>query len=850
MVCTLIGTALVVMGQAGTDAYPLIQFVETRDDGDGLILDVYFTLVDSTNRPLPDVALETGRVVLQNGDLYDESQVRIAQSEAPFYVSLVLDASNSMGAANPAMRAAAISALENAPAQARFAVLRFHDLIEVVQDFSADIGQTQDSIDQVQSVQGGGTCLYDAAYRAVDLMLAQPVGRRAILLFTDGVDQRSDGSIPCSRRRIDELTGYARQNRVPIYVIGMVGTSDSGAQIDRNALSGIAAETFGLFRAGAESELDTLFQTMINALRSQWQMQVKIYPAEGAQTAYFTPIDEDDIAGRAVEVAFTSPRTFDQPFALFVSNPLYDAALDQLQIPVRARGPGRARAITLRIVDEGSVVAYQHPVPITPTADMNITPLLVTIPAAAFLDGEGYTALFNAVGVNDDLLLLAEDVPLEFSINRRLPTPFEVAVSVRIRDVRLTPDTIEVAWDVTGSDRIDYYRVLLNDDFETIRNQQVDGTQTTAAISRADLTPGAEYRVSVVPYPYDAQDARLIDDPDERLIVNGQPPAEPRLLFDVLHRPGTDRIEIELYAEAADRIAELNISLYGSNGTEVLESTQIGLPDRFDIDTTGLSAGEYTLQVIPFDRDGMLILDEPLRSDPFTYTPPAPNPLQVIGSVVVPILGVLVLVGVVLSALLIRSSRERSAAASGGFVFTKTDVNRKAAAKTARPGGAGAGGLPKTGDTGPLPQVPITKTEQPTVPPGKNSQLTSIWTGPKSSEATAPMRPIAELEVSKCRTYPHGYRWTIAKKRFLVGRGTGVDASFNDDQVLSATQFELILEARRNSCTVIHHGKNDTWVNGHALNTASGRAVEFPLDSSVEIRVANITFVLNSHIKH
>ena len=44
-----------------------------------------------------------------------------------------------------------------------------------------------------------GTCLYDAAYQAVEMASTTPPGRRAVVLFTDGKDETASGE-QCSFR--------------------------------------------------------------------------------------------------------------------------------------------------------------------------------------------------------------------------------------------------------------------------------------------------------------------------------------------------------------------------------------------------------------------------------------------------------------------------------------------------------------------------------------------------------------------------------------------------------------------------------------------------------------------------
>ena len=101
------------------------------------------------------------------------------------------------------MRAAAKDAIAKAPDQAQFAIFRFSDVPSEGQ-IAPDLGFTPKTdsttinhfIDtQYDSRPEAPTCLYNIALQATKYLAqnAQPEERRAIILFTDGKDERLDG---------------------------------------------------------------------------------------------------------------------------------------------------------------------------------------------------------------------------------------------------------------------------------------------------------------------------------------------------------------------------------------------------------------------------------------------------------------------------------------------------------------------------------------------------------------------------------------------------------------------------------------------------------------------------------
>ncbi|MBN1563452.1 MAG: VWA domain-containing protein, partial [Anaerolineae bacterium] len=296
------------LAQGSTPTQLIINYPEVTDTGDALQVGLYFTITDNAGRVVPNAGVQTARILLDDGGRDDQAQVE--QPTTPFFITLVLDASGSMGGAADAMRQAAIQAVNDAPAEARFAVIRFNEAIDLVQTFTEDRNRAINAIGEIQPVNRSGTCLYDAAYEAIDLMDEAPSGRRAIILFTDGKDEVITGD-PCSEHDLNDVIELANRTdrRVPIHTIGL---STQEQNINAAELRSIATQTGGVSAIGEQQDLANLFAQIMDALKSQWLARGSFYPAAGVRTATLTVTLTDGTIVTAV-TPFTAPRDFPIP---------------------------------------------------------------------------------------------------------------------------------------------------------------------------------------------------------------------------------------------------------------------------------------------------------------------------------------------------------------------------------------------------------------------------------------------------------------------------------------------------------------------------------------------------------
>ena len=110
-------------------------------------------------------------------------------ADKPFTVALVLDMSDSARFKREDIRAAARAFAKELRADDRLAVVAFDRNVAVLTGPTADRAVIDAALGRLRS--GGGTSLYDALERTFRETLGRARGRKAVVLFTDGVDTSS-----------------------------------------------------------------------------------------------------------------------------------------------------------------------------------------------------------------------------------------------------------------------------------------------------------------------------------------------------------------------------------------------------------------------------------------------------------------------------------------------------------------------------------------------------------------------------------------------------------------------------------------------------------------------------------
>jgi VWFA-related protein len=252
----------------------------------------YVTVSDADDNPIPGlseanfVALEDGRKV---------SIENASQTTDPMAIVLAIDTSGSMQAkaksGQTSMEAAKMAAMDfisMLSEEDRVAIYSFNNEPILNFDFSNDHAAAADVVKGLAAKPNAATRLYDTALEAVKKTAEIPKGRRAIILLTDGKDEKAGGK--CSSCSASDVIDAATTKaiRVPIYTIGV------GPQVDARELGRMAGLTGGRsLLASSLDELPGFYQIIANQLKNQYLIKYMTRTPSGEHSLVMKALQED-----------------------------------------------------------------------------------------------------------------------------------------------------------------------------------------------------------------------------------------------------------------------------------------------------------------------------------------------------------------------------------------------------------------------------------------------------------------------------------------------------------------------------------------------------------------------------
>jgi VWFA-related protein len=273
------------------------------------LVTVPVTVLDRQGRFVPNLQRDDFRI-LDNG--VEQSIAYFEPAEKPFTVALLLDTSASTHFHMQEIREAAIAFAKQLRPQDRMLVVTFNDEVLLLTPNATNDLDTVENLIEEYANTGSSTRLYDAVHLTIRERLNQIKGRKAIVLFTDGVDTSSQqASYQTTLREAEELdaliypiqydtSDYARSmqgggNTVTVVTTthGIFGTKTSQqtygvpanngqpmpgtskADYDRadKYLHALADETGGrLYQANDTRQLADAFSRIAEELRRQYSL--------------------------------------------------------------------------------------------------------------------------------------------------------------------------------------------------------------------------------------------------------------------------------------------------------------------------------------------------------------------------------------------------------------------------------------------------------------------------------------------------------------------------------------------------------------------------------------------------
>jgi len=262
------------------------------------------TVTDPMNRLVTGLEKEDFQIYENNR----EEKIRsFAAEDAPVSIGIIFDLSGSMTSKLIRARESILQFIKTANPQDEFFVIGFNDRPELIEDFTSSVEDIQARLATVRS--GHRTALLDAIYFGVAKMKDARHERKALLVVSDGGDNRS-------RYTEGEVRSQVREADVEIYSIGIFDPyaptpeERTGPQL----LEDISDVTGGrLFRVDDIDEMGDIAEKISTELRNQYvigyrpqdlsrdgkwrKVKVKVNPPQGlppltiyARTGYYAPL--------------------------------------------------------------------------------------------------------------------------------------------------------------------------------------------------------------------------------------------------------------------------------------------------------------------------------------------------------------------------------------------------------------------------------------------------------------------------------------------------------------------------------------------------------------------------------
>jgi Ca-activated chloride channel family protein len=288
-----------VEGAAGLKARPGERFRVNVN----LVL-IPLTVTDSMDR------LVTG-LERENFFVYEDNHLQTIKSfsseDAPVSIGVIFDMSGSMSDKILRARDSILEFMKTSNPQDEFFVVGFNDRPELIEDFTSSTEQIEERLANVKA--GHRTALLDAIYFGLDKMKQAKYERRALLVVSDGGDNRS-------RYTEGEVRSVVRESGVQIYSIGIFD-AEAATTEERTGpilLDDISNETGGrLFKVDDVSEMGDIAAKISAELRNEYvlgyspsnirhdgkwrKVKVKLVPPQGlpsltvhARNGYYAPL--------------------------------------------------------------------------------------------------------------------------------------------------------------------------------------------------------------------------------------------------------------------------------------------------------------------------------------------------------------------------------------------------------------------------------------------------------------------------------------------------------------------------------------------------------------------------------
>lgn len=199
-------------------------------------------------------------------------------TDKPFTVVLLIDVSRSTRYKIEQIQAAAAAFVRQLKSQDRLVVIQFDDKVKVLSELTSDQAKLSSAI--ARTGFGDGTSIYEAVDFSLHRQLGKIEGRKAVVIFTDGVDTSSEkASFEGTVRDAEESGAVVFPIYYNTFSSNYGGTSNVEYSRGKAYLTELAAATGGkmVLPATTESGLTVAFESIAEELRRLYS--IGYYPA-------------------------------------------------------------------------------------------------------------------------------------------------------------------------------------------------------------------------------------------------------------------------------------------------------------------------------------------------------------------------------------------------------------------------------------------------------------------------------------------------------------------------------------------------------------------------------------------
>jgi VWFA-related protein len=280
--CLILFISIVSVSLGQSVGQVTINYIEalSAPDQSGNRVSAYVTVSSPDQQTVHDLPLSEFKAMEDGIEVPIES---VSKSDEPMSVVLAIDTSGSMLAKDrsgktsmEAAKEAAVEFISMLGDGDGIALYSFDNDTNLHLDFSIDHKASIEAIKGLTARYMAATRLYDTVLEAVKKASEIPKGRRAVVMLTDGRDEKGEGT--CSIHSLNDVIDAATTKtiRVPIYTIGV------GPQVDAKELGRMASLTGGRSMiASSLSELPGFYRLIADQLKNQYLVRYITHSPSG-----------------------------------------------------------------------------------------------------------------------------------------------------------------------------------------------------------------------------------------------------------------------------------------------------------------------------------------------------------------------------------------------------------------------------------------------------------------------------------------------------------------------------------------------------------------------------------------